>query len=353
MRLFVTDCEGPVSKNDNAMELAAQFVPQGERFFALVSKYDDYLAYVEKRAGYKAGDTLRLILPFLKAYGATDSLIEEYSRDHILLMPGAKETLRYIMTMMPGFMISTSYEPYIKALCAVIDFPFENAYCTKLQLDHYPLPREEQNYLRTVKEEITSMEMIEWDEGAQGLNDLLPATKRVVLRLNEIFWDEISHMKIGRIMQEVDPIGGEGKAAVLQEIVRNTGNDLTDVCYVGDSITDLQALQKVKGGGGLAVSFNGNAYAIQAAQVVCVGENTGIISVLAYLFAKGGAVSVLALLPNWGEETLRLTGVGEDLLRQLSAAEAAEVTPKNQALWTEKSQRIRREVRGVQIGSLG
>jgi energy-converting hydrogenase A subunit R len=46
MRIFVTDCEGPISKNDNAMELAASFVPQGERFFSLLSKYDDFLADV-------------------------------------------------------------------------------------------------------------------------------------------------------------------------------------------------------------------------------------------------------------------------------------------------------------------
>jgi len=67
-RLFVTDCEGPLSKNDNAYELAEHFMPDGARFFAIVSKYDDVQADVVERHGYKAGDTLRLILPFLKAY---------------------------------------------------------------------------------------------------------------------------------------------------------------------------------------------------------------------------------------------------------------------------------------------
>ena len=70
-RFFATDCEGPISKNDNAMELAGQFLPRGERFFSRVSKYDDFLADVEKRPGYRAGDTLKLILPFFKAFGVT------------------------------------------------------------------------------------------------------------------------------------------------------------------------------------------------------------------------------------------------------------------------------------------
>ena len=43
-RIFISDCEGPISKNDNAFELAAHFVPKGDRFFELVSKYDDILA---------------------------------------------------------------------------------------------------------------------------------------------------------------------------------------------------------------------------------------------------------------------------------------------------------------------
>jgi len=58
-RLFVTDCEGPISKNDNAFELTSSLVPDGDSFFALVSKYDDVLADVVKKPGYKAGKDKR------------------------------------------------------------------------------------------------------------------------------------------------------------------------------------------------------------------------------------------------------------------------------------------------------
>ena len=44
-RHFTTDCEGPISKNDNAQELSAHFIPRGETFFAIVSKYDDFLRF--------------------------------------------------------------------------------------------------------------------------------------------------------------------------------------------------------------------------------------------------------------------------------------------------------------------
>jgi len=72
VKLYATDCEGPISKNDNAYELCERFLPEGAAFFERVSRYDDYLADVVRKPGYRPGDTLRLILPFLRAYGVSD-----------------------------------------------------------------------------------------------------------------------------------------------------------------------------------------------------------------------------------------------------------------------------------------
>ena len=56
-RIFVSDCEGPISKNDNAFEITASFVPNGGKLFTVVSKYDDVLADVLKKPDYTAGST--------------------------------------------------------------------------------------------------------------------------------------------------------------------------------------------------------------------------------------------------------------------------------------------------------
>ena len=81
------DCEGPLALNDNAFELCREFIkPQGDRFFQQVNRYDDYLVEVAKRPGYKSGDTLKLILPFLKAHGLTNAQIEAYSRKNVTLI---------------------------------------------------------------------------------------------------------------------------------------------------------------------------------------------------------------------------------------------------------------------------
>ena len=84
-RIFISDCEGPISKNDNAFELAANFIPNGDKLFTNISKYDDVLADVLHKPGYSAGSTLKLILPFFKAYGITDKQMEEFlSQQHRL-----------------------------------------------------------------------------------------------------------------------------------------------------------------------------------------------------------------------------------------------------------------------------
>jgi len=95
-KVFISDCEGPISINDNAFELAGHYIEDGEKFFTIISKYDDILVDEVKREGYNAGGTLKLIIPFLKAYGATNKDIVEFSKENVLLVPGAKDTLGYV-----------------------------------------------------------------------------------------------------------------------------------------------------------------------------------------------------------------------------------------------------------------
>ena len=171
-RFFATDCEGPISKNDNALELAGHFLPRGELFFSRVSRYDDFLADVEKRPGYRAGDTLKLILPFFKAFGVTEKDMEEFSRDHILLLPRAQETLNYISSLMPCYIISTSYTPYIRALCRAIGHPEEKAFSTAAPLDQFPILPSEEDQLKELEEEIAALPLFDWPADARSLEDL-------------------------------------------------------------------------------------------------------------------------------------------------------------------------------------
>ncbi|MBC7189314.1 hypothetical protein H5U35_03755, partial [Candidatus Aerophobetes bacterium] len=100
MKILFIDCEGPLTLNDNAFELCRNFLPEGENFFKLISTFDDYLAYVIEKKDYTAGGTLKLIVPFLKAYNLTNKEIEEYSKKTLRLVPGIKDVLKNLRSFL-------------------------------------------------------------------------------------------------------------------------------------------------------------------------------------------------------------------------------------------------------------
>jgi len=204
---FCTDCEGPISKNDNAFELAQNFLPKGDKFFSLISKYDDYLADIEKKPGYKAGNTLKLILPFFKAYGLTNQKISEYSTKNILLVPKADKTLRETSKNVPTFLISTSYEPYVAALCKTIGFPMEQTYSTRINLDKYKITENEKNQLKTILNQILKLPTIDFPEGVSTPADLSEKSMETINKLNEIFFEKIPAKSIEKILKEENKLG--------------------------------------------------------------------------------------------------------------------------------------------------
>lgn len=358
-KAFVSDCEGPISKNDNAFELTAHYVSNGDRLFTVVSRYDDVLADVLKRPGYKAGDTLKLILPFLKAYGVTDRKMQSFSAETLILISNVKETLQHIGKMVPAFIVSTSYEHYIRALCLALNFPYENTYCTRVSIDKYKLSQKEKDRLRELAEEISIIPIIEIPYGAKGLEDFSQEHKKTVQRLDEIFWKEIAHMKIGKIYREVNPIGGREKAEAVKHITKNLGIELEDVMYVGDSITDVEAFNLVKANGGLTVSFNGNRYAIKNSDVAVLSENSIVTAVIAELFIRVGKSETLEIVGNWSHKTLEKSVVTKELLErffQLYPKELPKVkiiTSGNMEALIRESEVFRKKVRGEAVGKLG
>jgi energy-converting hydrogenase A subunit R len=358
-RVFVSDCEGPISKNDNAFELTASFVQDGARFFALISKYDDVLADVVKKQGYKAGDTLRLILPFLKAYEATDKKIRDFSARNVLLVPGAKDTLTFVRKLLPSFIVSTSYEQYISALCALTGFPFANTYCTHLNMDKINIPTEETKRLKELTREIAALPMIEIPKNATSVNEFSRKDQETLERLDEIFWQEIPMMESGRMLVEVNPVGGTEKARAVQDLVEKLRCSLDRVMYVGDSITDAQALRLVRNHGGLAVSFNGNSYSVRESDVAVLSGDTVVTSVLAEAFSRLGKERVLGLVNEWNPSGLKKYCTVAELRERMFTLfgggfpQVEQVTSENVERLISESSIFRKTVRGEAIGKLG
>jgi energy-converting hydrogenase A subunit R len=170
---------------------------------------------------------------------------------------------------------------------------------------------------------------------------LPPGSQKTIVRLNEIFWEEIPKFPVGRIIFEVNPVGGSEKARALEDIARKENIRPGEILYVGDSITDVQAFELVQANGGVGVSFNGNSYALRAASVCVLAPDTAILALLGAHFKKRGPEGLIEdLKSGWGE-TLKEYG------------KVDWVTDENRAALTRESEAFRRKVRGVAVGSLG
>ena len=292
-----TDCEGPLCLNDNAFELCRDFIkPNGDRFFTQISRYDDYLADYLHKPGYKAGDTLKLILPFLKAYGLNNEKLLNYSWQSMMLVPGAEEAYRFLKGLqLPIFEISTSYHQFAQAVGQRLGLDEANIFATQLDLDRYSLSPLEAESLIKLTSEIVALPEIKLPETTSNPNNLDGPSQQAVARLDQIFWEIIPSMEIGRFYQEVNPIGGVEKERALRESLARTGLSPAAAIYVGDSITDVQAFQAIRAQDGLAVSFNGNRYAVAQAEIIVIADTAWPVALIAAVFASHGKSRVLAL----------------------------------------------------------
>jgi predicted HAD superfamily phosphohydrolase len=345
-RIYVTDCEGPLTRNDNAQEIAERFLPDGAELFARLSKYDDFLADVVRKPGYNAGDTLRLLPPFLKAFAVSDEGVEAFSAEGVRMVPGAIEALTEIAALLPTFIISTSYTPYLKALCELFGFPLSNVRCTELSLDAWLMPEDEKAWLRDEAAHVMQRSLIEIPEGATSADDLSPADAVTVARLDDLFWAQMDGRVSGELVAGVRPVGGGRKLAALEEIVAAEGVEGAGVMYVGDSITDAPTLAAVKAWGGVSLSFNGNGYALEAAEFAAASSDAGVAAELAKAFAAGGRDGVEAAVRAWPKPKRGELATGRARARVGLVAEEPDAL-------AEASAAARRGVRGERIARLG
>jgi energy-converting hydrogenase A subunit R len=258
-----------------------------------------------------------------------------------------------------AFIVSTSYEHYIRTLCEAIGFPYENTYCTRLSLDKFHMANEEKEELEEVAKEITKMPTIEIPLHAKNLDDLAKKDRETIHRLDEIFWKEIACTDCGRILSEIIPVGGSEKANAIKDIMKRTNATLADVMYVGDSITDVEAFKLVRENGGLAVSFNGNQYAIRNADVAIFSDNGIVSAIIADVFGKFGRQGVLSFAESWNREKLSKSSVSPYLLNSLFELYPKElpkvkiITSENMETLAKESSDFRKKLRGEAIGRLG
>jgi len=243
--IFVFDLEGPLSPMDHAAE-AMRIIgkklgkPDFFELFQMLSLYDDELT-IGKWPGYTPGDTLRLIAPIIST-NLTDSEITRIS-ESATLTPGAKELLATI-DKDDVFVASTSYRQHAMTIARKLGIKEENVNCTDLpQFEGFP-------YLDA---------LVSIFENYKASKNSIKAVKK---ELDVLFWKKMPQEYL-----KTKVCGGQRKMDVVKKAAKERGVKLSDVMVVGDSITDITMLDGVKKADGLAVSFNGNQFSAQKANL--------------------------------------------------------------------------------------
>ncbi|MGB9886181.1 MAG: hypothetical protein ACPLPT_07125 [Moorellales bacterium] len=348
---LATDCEGPLTLNDNAYELCSAYIPQGDRLFALLSRYDDYLVEVERRPGHPAGSTLRWVAPFLKAFGLTEAGAREFSARTLRFLAEVPVVLPAVNARLPAFVISTSYRPYIEALCNRLGFPVERTFSTPFPLDAHPLSPGEAERLRGLAAELAGLSLPEWPEGAMQAADLKEEDRETVQVLARAI-AELESLSVGPWLRAITVVGGPAKARALQEAAKGTSASVGEALYLGDSITDVEALSLVRQAGGVAVAFNANRYALAAAEIAVLSPHAGPILALAAAHARGGPAAVRELVAAWPQIPFPEI-LPPEWKAEYGAAEMLFIEGQDFRSLALRSEALRRRVRGEAVGSLG
>jgi energy-converting hydrogenase A subunit R len=309
-------CEGPMALNNNAFELCRDFLlPDGVRFFTQMSRYGDYLANLAKKPGYKSGDVAKLILPFLKGAGLTAEKMAKYSEEHLSLVRKAEETYRFLHTLnVPIFAISSSYRPFAAAVAARLGFVPERLFCTEVDLDSYELAEAEAEELRSLLGKITAAPAIELAPEAKALQDLAPEVQETLELFDTIFVDTIPRMNIGRMYQEISTMGGPEKAQAVEDSLAKSGLTMANLLYVGDNRTDVPAMEKVRSGGGVALSFNGDRHAVRAADIIVVADTAWPVALLFAVFLQWGKEGVEELAQSTQPGASKYLAIPESMI---------------------------------------
>ncbi len=359
-----TDWEGVHGFNDTAAELTAAFHPEGRAagvsHFDKRSKADDWWELT--REGYRAGTTLVLVLPSFKTWGLTDAKMRDYALSHLRIIPGAIEALTYVSKMMLVFVVSTTYSICMVPVVEMAGIPKENLYCTQMSLDRYQFSPSEIRRIEQLDQEIAKMPKMDWPKGASTEADLSPEMREIARRLDQIFWredGELMKMEAYRQMiAEIKIIGGPGKAEAIQDSCRRTGNSLAQTAFADDSITGRKGLKLVRKNGGLALSVNGNRYAVEEAEIVCLLDNALPLAVILFEFSQTGKEGVQKLIRSWRWPVIDNLGLGRNLIERLHQVYPADLpqvemaTKANLDRLIKQSEDYRVEIRGA-VGKLG
>lgn len=296
---------GFLQMNNSTRDLCRKFIRDGDRFYDLVSRYEDVVSYVLSRDENRSGNLNRHLALFLKAFGATDYGMMDECRSAIRIMPEAGKAMKYMANTMPVFISTSSLEHNAMVLCEELNLPMNICECSMVSMDGEDMSRSDGRTLRALASEVTSLKL---PVHRYKLN--VPVTMkddetRMVETIDKILGQEVRKLDSHRMSVGMKSIGANEKAYALLDLRKKTMIDFDGTAYIGGATIDYQSMDLVRDGGGLAMSFNGSEFAVHGCNIAVMSRDCTAAAVLAGEFYSRGIEAVYDLVENWDREKLR------------------------------------------------
>ncbi len=280
------DLEGPISVLDFAADLSKLLGNKSNLglqkynmggFYEMLSEYDDYLIEVPgvkeelNIPDYQPGDTLRLVAPLYISSFSDEELIG-IAKQSLGLLPGCIDLMERLHRDWDIYIISTSYSHFAYNIAKELKIPSDHVFCTELNI------KNASETFHNIKSDVDILV-----KGIfQHFIDSGKHLDKVINELNDFFWkredsDYIKAMDLIRVR------GGKRKELAVEAISNQTQVPISEIVALGDSITDINMLQRLKDEDGIAVSFNGNRFTVSRANIaITTTNNLGTLPVFEY-----------------------------------------------------------------------
>ena len=321
------DLEGPLSTIDFAADIGKLLNQKPELglekynmrdFFFMISNYDDYIIDTPgikeelNIPDYQPGDTLRLMAPLYVACYSDQELVN-LAQKNLGLLPGCKELINILKKEWDIYVISTSYTQFAHTITGNLSIPKDHVYCTDLHIE------ELKSNAINIKESVNILVKDIFQKYLNKNRDLFD----VLDDLNDFFWKD-KETDYVRVMNQVKVRGGQRKEKAIEDISKRTDIPISNMIAIGDSITDINMLQRLKDEGGIAISFNGNNFTISHSTIaITTPNNLGLLPI----FQNKDNIS--EFLDDWESEYANFIDSPEKIQNGLIAKDCKELFMKH------------------------
>lgn len=291
--------------NCTLRDVCARFIRNGAHFYDVVKRYDALTAYVLGREEATAGNTVKWVVPFLKANGATDFLVRKCYEETIRLMPGAGEALGFASRLLPTFVSTSMYEHGWMSVAERTDAPLCEVFCSRMDLDHMQFGRSDSRRMREMCDRVTALRIPKTEYELNVPMEVDEADVRIIKVMDDILQNQIPELPAMGLMESTNPVTSHRKAYQLLDVRKQTGIDLDSTMYIGGEDTDYQCLDLVRDAGGVSVSFNGTDFAVRGSNIAIMSRDSTVGAVFTSLFYDRGLEAILELAGNWNRKYLK------------------------------------------------